>query len=300
MQLLIILVSNALLGLVGYLLNTSGASATTITIISILISLFFITEGFFFYKVRKRHLLLLPALSILAYIIDSYFLIYLLKYNVLGIFQRLLYGGVHIYSLSSMPLFYSDNYIFLRIIINNIFLFTPWLLILLGVTLGKKVNKEKYLRHLEEKNYKPLSNVSRIVLTFLPLFLFISSWLILIFAYPFFEESHTAYNLCLFAANLIIFTLLIQPVYIPILNRSVIGKKQTRILSVSALFSMEFISLLLLFAEHNFYYFLTIIIGVALVRTILFAITYLIIFLTQRPKQAEDLWKNGTMNDYNN
>ena len=285
MQLLIILVSNALLGLVGYLLNTSGASATTITIISILFSLFFITEGFFFYKVRKRHLLLLPALSILAYIINSYFLIYLLKYDVLGIILDLLYGGVHIYSLSSMPLFYSDNYILLRII-NNIFLFTPWLLILLGVTLGKKVNKEKYLRHLEEKNYKPLSNVSRIVLTFLPLFLFISSWLILIFTEPFFEESYTAYNLCLFAANLIIFTLLIQPVYIPILNRSVIGKKQTRILSVSALFSMEFISLLLLFAEHNFYYFLTIIIGVALVRTILFAITYLIIFLVQRQKQA--------------
>lgn len=285
MQLLIILVSNALLGLVGYLLNTSGASATTITIISILISLFFITEGFFFYKVRKRHLLLLPAISILAYIINSYFLIYLLKYDVLGIIMDLLYGGVHIYSLSSMPLFYSDNYILLRII-DNIFLFTPWLLILLGATLGKKVNKEKYLRHLEEKNYKPLSNVSRIVLTFLPLFLFISSWLILIFAYPFFEESHTAYNLCLFAANLIIFTLLIQPVYIPILNRSVIGKKQTRILSVSALFSMEFISLLLLFAEHNFYYFLTITIGVALVRTILFAITYLIIFLVQRQKQA--------------
>ena len=285
MQLLIILVSNALLGLVGYLLNTSGASATTITIVAIVISLFFITEGFFFYKVRKRHLLLLPALSILAYIINSYFLIYLLKYDVLGIILDLLYGGVHIYSLSSMPLFYSDNYILLRII-NNIFLFTPWLLILLGVTLGKKVNKEKYLRHLEEKNYKPLSNVSRIVLTFLPLFLFISSWLILIFTEPFFEESYTAYNLCLFAANLIIFTLLIQPVYIPILNRSVIGKKQTRILSVSALFSMEFISLLLLFAEHNFYYFLTIIIGVALVRTILFAITYLIIFLVQRQKQA--------------
>lgn len=285
MQLLIILVSNALLGLVGYLLNTSGASATTITIISILISLFFITEGFFFYKVRKRHLLLLPALSILAYIINSYFLIYLLKYDVLGIILDLLYGGVHIYSLSSMPLFYSDNYILSRII-NNIFLFTPWLLILLGVTLGKKVNKEKYLRHLEEKNFKPLSNVSRIVLTFLPLFLFISSWLILIFAEPFFEESHTAYNLCLFAANLIIFTLLIQPVYIPILNRPVIGKKQIRILSVSALFSMEFILLLLLFAEHNFYYFLTIIIGVALVRTILFAITYLIIFLVQKQKQA--------------
>ncbi len=145
--------------------------------------------------------------------------------------------------------------------------------------------KKTYLRHLEEKNYRPLSNVSRIVLTFLPLFLFTVSYLIGIFASPFYEESHTAYNLCLFAVNLIIFTLLIQPVYIPILNRSVISKKQTRILSVFALFSIEAISLLFLFTEYDFYYFLTII-GVALVRIILFSITYLIIFSSQRQKQA--------------
>lgn len=283
MQLFIILVSNALLGLVGYALNISRAPQTVITIAGILMSLFYIVEGFLFYKTRKRYLLVLPLLSTATSFISALFIIPISESVLLGIITDMLYGGTHLYTLCSMPLFYADKNTALKII-NNIFLFMPWILIMSGITFGRKANKEEYFIHLETKKYKPLNIASRIILNIVPLISFNISYFMYIYSYSSYTENYTSYVFMSAAINLMISTLIIQPFYAVILNNSEINRKNSFIIALASLLFVDFEFHIIAIATADIKGMPILLLG-TVVRMLFFAMTYLFAVFCKRNKE---------------